>query len=298
MAVANVAKAGDGTTTTSSVVTVDDAVGSITIMDTGVLLNANDILEVDSGEDMYAGIGHLLAPEELTQGCAGAPEHYLVIGDAVLGQHNEDIFPGGLSGHALNRTLVQVNGNLVPGAFVDELSQVDLAHHGRHDMGVLEVEVVVGTIEVGGHDSDIVGAILQVVALAHLQACNLGNGVRLIGILQWSGEQGILSHGLWSLLGVDASAAQEEELLHAMGVSLADDVALDLHIHHDEVGTVQAVGHDTAYEGCCQHHCIRPLTVEELLHGYLIGQVHLLDGQTHQVVVSPLFQVIPNSRAN
>ena len=47
------------------------------------------------------------------------------------------------------------------------------------------MEVVVGAIEVGGHHGNVVGAVLQVVALAHLEAGNLGNGVLLVGVFQW-----------------------------------------------------------------------------------------------------------------
>ena len=38
---------------------------------------------------------------------------------------------------ALDGTFVEVNGNLVPGTFVDELGQIDLTHHGWHHMTVL-----------------------------------------------------------------------------------------------------------------------------------------------------------------
>jgi len=106
-------------------------------------------------------------------------------------------------------------------------------------VAVLQVEVVVGTIQVGGHHGYVVGAVLEVVALAHLQTGYLGNGILLIGILQRAGKQTILLHRLWCVLGIDAGAAQEEEFLHAMGVGFTDHVALNLHIHHDEVSTIQ-----------------------------------------------------------
>ena len=67
---------------------------------------------------------------------------------------------------------------------MDELGQINLTHHGRHHVTVLQVEIVVGAIEVRGHHSNVVGAILQIVALAHLQACYFGYGVFLIGIFQ------------------------------------------------------------------------------------------------------------------
>ena len=145
---------------------------------------------------MHAGIGHVLAPEELAQRRACAPEHHLVIVDAVklkgfqyalmrvvavnVALANDGAkLVGGVDG-----ALVHVNLNAVPVVLVNELGQIDLTHHGRHDMRVLKMEVVVRTIEVSGHHCDIIGAILQVVALTHLQAGNLRDGILLIGVFQ------------------------------------------------------------------------------------------------------------------
>ena len=104
----------------------------------------------------------------------------------------------------------------MPVAVVDELGKIYLAHHGWHHMTVLQVEVVIGTIEVGRHHGDIVGAILQVVALAHLQTSYLGNGIFLVGILEWRGEEHVFLHRLWCILRIDAGRTQEEQLLHAV----------------------------------------------------------------------------------
>ncbi len=164
-------------------------------------------------------------------------------------------------------------------------------------MAVLQVEVVVGAIQVGGHNSDVIGAVLQVVALAHLEAGDLGDGVFLVGVLQFAGQQAVLLHGLGRILGIDAGAAQEEQFLHPVGVGLADDVALNLHVHHHEVGAVQAVGHDAADEGRRQHHRIGALLVEEFLDRILVGQVKIAVGAAHQVVVSSGLQVVPDGRS-
>ena len=143
-------------------------------------------------------------------------------------------------------------------------------------MTVLQMEVVVGSIEVGGHHGYVVGAVLQVVALAHLQSGYLGYGILLVGVFQRAGQEAVLLHRLGSVLGIDAGAAQEEEFLHAMGVGLADDIALDLHVHHDEVGTVEHIGHDATHKGSGQHHCIRLFLIKELLDSILVGQVQFL----------------------
>ena len=59
-----------------------------------------------------------------------------------------------------------------------------LANHGGQYVAAFQVEIVVGAVEVGGHDGDVVRTVLQVEAFAHLQPGNLGNGIRLVGVFQ------------------------------------------------------------------------------------------------------------------
>ena len=310
VAVADFAQRGDVSATAGRVVTVHHTIGSHTVVYAGVLLYSYNIFEIDVQQHVDAGIGHILAPEELAEGFAGAPEGDLIVLDAIPSQDLADEgFIAGAINHVTHLFSVlldvsthgtdgEVATDLVPGAIVNELSQIHLTHHGRHHVRVLQVEIVVGAVEVGGHHGNVVGAVLQVIALAHLQAGNLGNGVLLIGVLQRAGEEAVLLHGLGRVLGVDARAAQEEQLLYTMGIGLGDDVALDLHVHHDEVGTVEHVGHDAAHKGSCQNYSIRLFFIKEGLDGILVGQVQLLVATANQIGVAPLFEVIPNSRTH
>ncbi|MNY80648.1 hypothetical protein D3C86_2217970 [compost metagenome] len=61
---------------------------------------------------------------------------------------------------------------------------MELPDHGWQDVRGLEVEIIIGTVEVGGHRRDEAGAVLLVVSLAELDACDLGDGVPLVGRLQ------------------------------------------------------------------------------------------------------------------
>ena len=202
------------------------------------------------------------------------------------------------AGDAFDGAFVEVDGDFVPLAVVNELGQVDLTHHGRHDVTILQMEVIVGAIEVRGHHGNIVRPILQVVALAHLQACYLRNSVLLVGILQRRGQQAVLLHGLWSVLGIDTSTTQEKQFLYPMGIGLTDDVALDLHVHHDEVSAIERVGHDAAHKGSSQDHCIWLFFIEELPDSHLVCQVQFLMTSAHEVGIASLKQVIPYSRAH
>ena len=104
----------------------------------------------------------------------------------------------------VDRTLVHIYLNTVPVAVMDELGKINLAHHRRHYVTVLKVEIIIRTIEVGWHYCDIVGSILKVVALAHLQSGNLGNGVFLVGVFQRRSKEHVLLHRLRCILWIDA----------------------------------------------------------------------------------------------
>ena len=139
---------------------------------------------------------------------------------------------------------------------------------------------------------------MQVVALAHLQSCNLGNCILLVGVLKGRCEQGIFLHRLGSILGIDAGGAQEQKFLNAMGIGLTNDITLDLHVHHDEIGPVERIGHDAAHEGCCQHYGLGTLLIEKPPDGHLVGQIEFGMGAPDEIRIPPLDQVVPNGRAH
>ena len=63
------------------------------------------------------------------------------------------------------------------------------AHHCGHDVAGLQIKVVAWPVQVGGHDSNEVCAVLQVKTLTHLQASDLGDGVGLVSVLQRRGDE-------------------------------------------------------------------------------------------------------------
>ena len=267
----------------------------VAVADVGI--GALQISEVDMLHDVDAGVGHLLAPEELAQRCARAPERDGVGGDAVLGEQGEQLLVRGRAGvDVLNGAADEVGADVVHAALVEAAGQVDLADHGGQDVAALQVEVVVRAVEVGGHDGDVVRAVLQVEALAHLQAGDLGDGVGLVGVLQRGGQEGVLAHGLGHVAGVDAGAAEEEQFADIVAEALADDVLLDAEVAVDEVGAVAAVGHDPTHVGRGQDDVRRALLVEESANGSGVQQVELRVGTAHEVRVPLGEEVVPNGR--
>ena len=271
VAVADFAETRDCAAPARAVVAVNGTVHACAVMHTGVLLNADDVAEVYVQQHMHRRVGHIFAPEELAERLAGTPKGHLIVLNAVLCQNTENFALGGVAVDTLNRALVHIDLDASPVIVVDELCQVHFAHHGRHHVAVFEVEVIVGAVKVRGHNGDVVGAVLQVVALTHLEASNLRDGVFLVGVFEFAREESVLFHGLRGVLGVNAGRTQEQELLHVVGVSLAEHVALYFHVHHHEVCSVQGVCHDSAHKCRREHHCIGAFFVKELLDGILIS---------------------------
>ena len=85
------------------------------------------------------------------------------------------------------------------------------------------MEVVVGAVEVGGHDGDVVGAVLQVVRLAHLQSGNLSDSVLLVAGKHW--EKYTLSDDDTITLQPGVVGARVNEILRPHGRVFPPDPA-------------------------------------------------------------------------
>ena len=136
--------------------------------------------------------------------------------------------------------------------------------------------VVVGAVQVGGHDRNEVGAVLPVEELAVFQAADLRKGVGLVGFFQLTGQKAGLCHGLGRHAGIDAGGAKEQQLLAAVLPRAVYDVHLQHHIVVHEVGQSGFVGHNPADFRRSQHHIVRPFLREKGLHRLLTHQVQLL----------------------
>ena len=245
---------------------------------------------------MDTGVCHFLAPQELPHRCACSPEGYRFRRDTEFGQLFQNHLFRTASVHPFHRSQVDILSDSLPVAFIQASGQIDLAHHGRQYVTVLQMEVVIRSVQIGRHDGDIIGAVLQVETFTHFQSRNLCDGIRFVGIFQRGGEESLFLHRLGSFPRIDAGAAQKQELLHSMPKAFANDVLLNLQIFVDEVGTVLQVCHDASHMGRGQYHGIRPFFVKETLNGYSIQQIQFLMRASHQVFVSSFLQIVPNGR--
>src|SRR5450755_3604256 len=83
-------------------------------------------------------------------------------------------------------------------------SLVDAAYQGGGDMTVIQVVLVVRTIKISRHDRDQIHAVLTPVGLRQLDPRDLGDRVPLIGLLQRTGQQAVLSDRLGGQARIDA----------------------------------------------------------------------------------------------
>lgn len=84
------------------------------------------------------------------------------------------------------------------------LGFMGLADQGRQYVAGVQVEIVAGAIEVGGHSADKIAAVLAAIGLGQLDTGDLGDGVPFISRLQGAGKQGALGDRLGCLFGVNA----------------------------------------------------------------------------------------------
>ena len=163
-------------------------------------------------------------------------------------------------------------------------------------MAVLEMEIVVRAVKVGRHHGNIIGPVLDIETLAHLQPCNLGDGIRFVCIFERGCEQAVLGHRLRRLAWIDACAPEKKQFLHPVPETLPDDILLYLEILPYEVGPVLQVGHYASDMRCCKHHSIRLLPVEKLPDSHPVKQVKFPVAAPRKVGIPPLQEVVPDGR--
>ena len=143
------------------------------------------ILEVHMFHYEYTGVGHFFAPQKFAQGSAGAPQCHFRVTDAVLAKDIQYVLFRAVTVDAFYGTSVHILADGFPISFLQTMCKVNFADHGRQNMAAFQVEVIIRTVQIGRHDSDIIRAVLQVETFAHFQTGNFGDGVWLIRIFQW-----------------------------------------------------------------------------------------------------------------
>ena len=204
---------------------------------------------------MDAGVRHVFAPQELSQGSSRTPQFHGTGGNAVFGQHGQDFLFFSRAVHLFHWARVQIFPHGVPVSLHQALGQVYLAYHGGQHVAVFQVEIVIGAVQICRHDGDVVGTVLQVEAFAHFQPCYFGNGIGFVGVFQRGGEQGVFLHGL---------------------------------------GPVAGVGDDAAHKRRCQKDVFRLFPVKKFPDGRRVFQIQFFVRPANQVGIAFVFQGFPD----
>ena len=139
--------------------------------------------EVGMEQDVHGGIRHIFAPKELAQRASRSPQTYLASRDAEALEKRDDGLLISCAVFACDRSLAEVGTDSLPVALLQAVCKVDLADHSWENVAILKVKVVVRPVEIGRHHGDVVRAVLQVEALAHLEPRDLCYGIGLIRVL-------------------------------------------------------------------------------------------------------------------
>ena len=166
------------------------------------------------------------------------------------------------------------------------LGLVEPANQRRDHMAVGGMVIIIGTVQVGGHHADIVGTVLPVQVFAILQAADLRQGIRFVGLFQGACQQAVFLHGLRRHTRVNAAGTQEFQLLAAILPGGMDDVHFQGHVVVHEIGQRFLIGHNAAHLGRSQKHIFRLFFGKELLHGLLAAEVQFLVGAGDDIVVA------------
>jgi hypothetical protein len=163
---------------------------------------------------------------------------------------------------------------------------VQTADQGREDVGILQMKVVAGAIDIGGHDRDEARAVLAIVGLAQLQPGNLGDRVRFVGRLERPVEQGLFPHRLRRELRVDARGAEEQQALDPVVPGLVNDIVLNHQVVMHEFRRVAAVGVNAPDPGRGKKDIVRAPLCKKSRNLSLVGQIELSAPGDEQVRVS------------
>jgi hypothetical protein len=163
---------------------------------------------------------------------------------------------------------------------------VELADEGGQEVARLRIEVVSRAVQIGGHEREVLGAVLPIETAAQLDAGDLGDSLGTVRLFERTGEKVFLFKRLRSEFRLDAGAPQEYQTLHARAECLMYDVELDRKVLLDELVGILPIGHDPADASRREDHEFRVRFGEEGTRLRLVGEVEFLVGPNQDVVIT------------
>src|SRR5439155_13236380 len=90
------------------------------------------------------------------------------------------------------------------------------ANQRREDVRRLQIEIIVGAIQIRGHDADEIATMLAAKRLSQLDAGNFRDRIRLVRRLQFPVEKILLANRLRREPRINARASQKQQLANAV----------------------------------------------------------------------------------
>eukprot|EP00636_Phaeomonas_parva_P015482 CAMPEP_0118859466 /NCGR_PEP_ID=MMETSP1163-20130328/5700_1 /TAXON_ID=124430 /ORGANISM="Phaeomonas parva, Strain CCMP2877" /LENGTH=351 /DNA_ID=CAMNT_0006793057 /DNA_START=339 /DNA_END=1393 /DNA_ORIENTATION=+ len=153
------------------------------------------------------------------------------------------------------------------------LGQISLVHEARDDVALLDAEVVIGPVDVRGHDARELAAVLVLVAAVHDVDEALGVGVALVALVRRAVVDHGLIDGVGRLVREDARAQAGHELLDAELAAALHDVVIDEDVFPEEVDLAALVREEAAHERREVDDVRRPVASEDGPRRLLVPQV-------------------------
>ena len=160
---------------------------------------------------------------------------------------------------------------------------------GQH-VRALQIEIVPRPVKIRRHHADEIAPVLSRIGLAELDAGDFGDGIPLVGRLQFAGQQRRFGDRLRGEFRINARAAQKQQFLNSKVTGRLDDVVLNLQIFEQELDRVIIVGLDAADFRRSEHDDLRTLCFEKIPHGLNARQVEFLSCSREDAFVAVRLQ--------
>ena len=128
--------------------------------------------------------------------------------------------------------------------------------------------------------------VLSPIGLAQLDSGDLGDGVRLVGWFEPTGQQLRLVHRLRALAWINARAAQIQKSPHVKQMRRVHHRGVNHHVVVQELGGARGVGQDATDRARDQKHVLRAVRPEPVIHRGLVPEIQLFPG-CRQLIVEP-----------
>src|SRR3569623_639375 len=154
-------------------------------------------------------------------------------------------------------------------------------------MTLFQIIVIVWTIQIGGHHTDVASAILPVITFAQFNTRDFGDGVRFIRLFQRPGEKILLLNRLGTITRINAAGAEKADALHVCQVRSMNEIGLDYQVLIYELRTRDVIGLYAPYFGCGNKDVVGFLLLEKGVDADLIQQIQLGACRQYQFLITP-----------